>query len=293
MKFLNYLLLAVLLVLSQGFDANGQLLSPNRAKHLKECAVRISIDGSPSVGTGFIAGIKGEAITCWHVIRPFLIADSLGKITGFRKIFVEFENGTKIEYGVPTAALKANGQLVMEQYDVCIIIPVKPLGYQTPALKLGAFSNVQEGDEIVTCGYPFGQKRQFLSRGMIASKYIDTMYIRNNVGLVTSKKPVNIALMDVTLNKGNSGGAIYKIGDTEAQDEVIGIADFILTPVGNDVNVLLENLKASNKNGQILLQGIDTNASLGLVIETLSNMSDGVSGCISVEYIQTLSATFK
>lgn len=125
---------------------------------------------------------------------------------------------------------------------------------------------------------------------MIGSKIVDTIFVKNQTGAIT-KIFRNESIVDITLNKGNSGGAIYKIGDSDVQDEVIGIADFIITPVGKDISDLMDSVKAANNSGmKVEIAGVDPNKSLEMIINTLSNSSDGVSGCISIEYFQHLVA---
>lgn len=271
--------------------ANSQLLSPTRAKHIKECTVKITIQGTPSVGTGFLVNSTGTIVTCWHVVSPMLTIDTLGKISGVKDIIVEFQNGTKQTYGLPSKLLEKGANILLGD-DICVINPINTLTYQTPFLKIGNFQKLTDGDEIITCGYPFGYSHSLISRGMVSAKIADTVSIKQKNGQ-TSKIPKNIAILDITMNKGNSGGAIYKIGETEADDEVVGIADFIITPVGGEINQLLSDLKKSQQQGQIVLMGVDTNSSMSKIIETLSNMSDGISGCVSIEYLNNLAAVLQ
>lgn len=269
-------------------NANCQLLTASRAKHLKECTVRITIPGSNSVGTGFLISNNGTIATCWHVVAPCIKYNPTTKSLFRDKIVVEFQDGGKIEYGIPDAL--ANPIDSAMKYDMCIIVPMKPLKEITPFLKVGNFENVNDGDEIITCGYPFALSRSFLSRGMIGAKIIDTFIMPYNNGKV-EKTPRNEAFMDITVNKGNSGGVVYKIGDNENQDEAIGIVDFIITPVGKDISDLNDSLKMANSGGGFVkIGGINPNTSLQMIITTLSNSSDGIGGCISIQYITNLYA---
>jgi serine protease Do len=281
--------IACLLLISA--KSKCQLLTASRVEHLKECTVRITIPGTSSMGTGFLVEKTGTVITCFHVIAPALSPNVAKTGYDIRTIQVEFQSGLKVDYGVPLTLTQSLD--TMSVYDICLIIPVKPIGTPTPYLKIGSFKNASEGDEVVICGYPFAVRHPFVSRGMVGSKFVDTVFqpLPNN-GF--KKIPRNEALLDITMNKGNSGGAIYKIGDKETDDEVIGIADFILTPVGKDIVDLGNNLKASNNGGSAVeINGINPNKAMDMIVTTLSNTSDGISGCISIEHLQNLLVTAK
>ena len=268
--------------------SNGQLLTATRAKHLEECTVRISVNGGQSIGTGFFIDPRGIVLTCFHVITPCLKYNAKTKLFEIGSIQIETHDGEKIEYS-PLGEL-SNAADTLSIYDVCILVPKISTSKSTPFLKIGNFSNVADGDEVVTCGYPFGSRNSFMTRGMIGSKTVDTIFQKHTDGSV-SKTLRNEALIDITMNKGNSGGAIYKIGDNESQDEVVGIADFIITPVGNDIVALGDSLKASNQSGSYAtIMGINPNKAMDMIVTTLANSSDGVSGCISIEYLQHLIA---
>ena len=90
------------------------------------------------------------------------------------------------------------------------------------------------------------------------------------------------ALLDLTMNKGNSGGAIIKLGNTIEDDEVIGIADFIINPIGSMADSLINTFNRSS--GNLELSGIDPNRTFSLFTQILSSTSIGVSGCISLNH---------
>lgn len=286
MKKLLFFPLLFIVLISQ-----GQPLTASRAKHLKECTVRITVPGTSSIGSGFVIDSNGIVITCFHVIVPAFKRNERNGNFDIGDIQVEFQNGIKKTYGIPVVLAQSIDSLSI--YDICALVPKTVLTSPIPFLKIGNFNNVSDGDEIVTCGYPFGMPRSFISRGMVGSKLVDTVFRPISLG-VNSKTLRREALLDITMNKGNSGGAIYKIGDNENQDEVIGVADFIVTPVGKDIVDLNDSLRVANNGGAYMeIAGINPNKSLGMIITTLSNSSDGISGCISIEYFQNLVAIAK
>ena len=87
-------------------------------------------------------------------------------------------------------------------FDFCLL-SIKSGTRKTAFLKLGDFNNVREGDEIYTCGYPLGMTHQFISKGILSSKYLN-----NKIRIELFGKGFDMArqeaLLDITLNRGNS-----------------------------------------------------------------------------------------
>ncbi len=222
-----------------------------------------------------------EYPTCWHVIEPAIIRDpTTHAIMGLKKIFIHLSSNQTIEVGVYSNIFNILNKEAVA-YDFCILKPQNPNHILFPFLKVGNFNNLHEGQEVYTCGYPLGLPQQFISKGIVSTKYLDTSNKINNNGVVTPM-PRNQALLDITLNKGNSGGAIVKIGATPNEDEVVGIADFIINPIGGNAETLAELLKKSS--GGAFLGGIDTNLLFANIIQVLDNSSIGISGCVSINH---------
>ena len=271
------LILIILLVIS--FNSRAQSLSPERVKHIKESTVRITIEGSNSIGTGFFISPEGTLLTCWHVIEPAILRDAVSNnIIGARKMFVILSNGEKLQFDIPNVVLKAYNNAI--SYDFCFLIPIKQ-HLPFPYLKLGNFNNVKEGQEIYTCGYPLAIEQQFVTKGILSTKYIDTA---NSIktGTATTKMPRNQALLDLTMNKGNSGGAVIAVGKNIEDDEVIGVADFIINPIGGNAQALAKILK--DNSGGVFISGVDTNLLFSNIIEVLNSTSVGISGCVSINH---------
>lgn len=259
--------------------SKSQSLSPERVAKIKAATVRITIDSINSVGSGFFINNHGLVVTCFHVIQPSLQIG--GRI---RKIFVELNTGEIIEYGIiQKIVMDTNWTKNALSFDYCLLAPVHPQTSRIfPFLKIGNFDKAIEGEEIYTCGYPIGIKQQFLTEGIISTKYIEDsnkVYYANR----TFFAPRDQALLDITLNRGNSGGAIIKIGDTINDDEVIGIADFIITPAGSQSEQMINLLLSAS--GGVKISGVDPNYVFAQIFSIISNLSIGVSGCISINHL--------
>jgi S1-C subfamily serine protease len=251
----------------------------DQIKKLKSATVRITIDSLDNMGTGFFYTESGELLTCWHVVEP---AFHVKPGQPFRKIYAEFNTGERIELGVPTIIVQDT--VFTNQCQVYDFIPLIPVGQNPtrkyPFLAIGNLGEIQDGDDILTCGYPLGIKQQFISQGIVSTKYTDTVF-RFKDSMVTNKTPRNQYLLDLTMNSGNSGGAIVKRKGL-GEYQVVGIADFIIIPYAQAVSDLLQFTK--NSKGDIGLMGISTMKVYGLFAGALSQASNGISGMIPVDY---------
>jgi len=260
---------------------NSQSLTKDRIERLKKSVIRISIEGSDATGTGFFFSPDGYIMTCWHVIAPSIVLDSAGNVLLYKKIFIETNDGKKYETGIPSIFFensKFNQQAVA--YDYCLLRPPSEK-ISFSYIKLGNFDNINEGDQIYTCGYPLGIKYQFVSSGILSTKYDDPV-VYKKPGFPDLKMSRNVALLDLTINKGNSGGPIIKVGKTVQEDEVIGITNFQINPFGQNAQILNEEL---NKRGNINLPtGISLTESMKLFSNAIVYSSNGISGCVSINH---------
>ena len=263
---------------------NSQSLGVDRTERLNKSVVRILIDTIPS-GTGFFVSDSGWVATCQHVIEPACIRDkNTNEITSLKKIYIEFQNGEKIEMGILTHLL-GDGYKNSISYDYSLLkVQSKPkTKYKT--LKIGTWADINEGDLIYSCGYPLGIKQRFISQGLLSTKWKDEISLFSANGSIDSIKR-EVAWLDLTMNKGNSGGPVIKIGKSLDDDVVIGIATFILNPYANTSKALAEYLP--NRGIDMQSDGISQNKLMQILFEAISNNSIGVSGCISIDYVSEI-----
>jgi len=269
----------LLVLISLSLQGYSQSLSPERVKHIKECTVRITIEGDNSIGTAFFID-NNVLLTCWHVIKPAILDDNNNFYPTFKKIYATLSDGQKIEFGIPTKWITKETYSGMA-YDFCPLMPVNSLDLVThPFLNLGSVNDYSEGDDVYTCGYPLAISQQFITKGFISNKYTDSTILSN--GNFNIKTPINLILMDMTMNRGNSGGAIVKIGSTPSEDKVIGIADFIINPIGSQADTVIKIL--NQNSGGVFIGVVDPIKTLSGLTQLLSSTTNGISGAISVEY---------
>lgn len=261
----------------------SQSLGSKRIERLNKSVVRILIDTVPS-GTGFFVHDSGWVATCHHVIEPAYIRDKkTNQITGMKPLFAEFRNGEKIELGIMTYLLN-QGYKDAYLYDYSLLKTQTKPKTDFKILKIGSWSNVNEGDILYSCGYPLGIKQRFISQGILSTKWIDTLTLfRDTISI--GKFPRKVAWLDLTMNKGNSGGAVIKLGETPEEDEVIGIATFILNPFANEAGQLADFLSSGQMQVDMVMGGISNNKINELYAKAIANNSIGVSGCISIDYV--------
>lgn len=259
-------------------------MTPERMSRIKNSTVRVTIENSNSMGTGFFIDSNGKLLTCWHVVEPAIIKDATGKITGLKKIFITTSDNAKIEVAIPLFFFNdENCNKESYAFDFCVLIPVKNISKTVEYLKLGNFDNLKEGQDVYTCGYPLAIEQKFVSRGMVSTKYIDSN-ITVNYGGTNIKFERQTALLDLTMNRGNSGGAIVTFGETMDKDEVIGIADFIINPISGVADDLIKYF--DNSSGNVLISGIDPNKTFSVFTEFLKSSYNGVSGCVSINHVK-------
>lgn len=254
----------------------SQAISKEKIRKLKSCTVRVTIDGSSSMGTGFFIDNRGSVVTCWHVIESAIVVTQTQII--FKPIYIETSNNVKLLYSIHDSLILSNRfRDSATANDFCVLVPSTTIA--TESLTLGSYQNVSEGDEIYTCGYPLGMGDQFVTKGMLSTKLVSTILIDS---LHTSSRMEG--LLDLTLNKGNSGGAVMRLNPQSGEDYVIGIADYVVGPAGNAANKMIAELEQSQKNGRIEFSGIDPTAIQIALAKFISNTSIGIGGCVSIDH---------
>lgn len=275
------------------FALFGQSLGKERVKKIKESIVRISI-GDSITGTGFFINQDGDIATCWHVIAPAVHQD-YRRAYVFDKVQIT-TNDSEIDSADMYVYFLLNGYENANAYDYCILKLIHPLKHKPSFLKLGDFKNINEGDWLYSCGYPLSYQQNFLSSGICSTKYQQGLDY-NYLGF-RRHKIRDIMLVDITLNKGNSGSPIVKVGNTPANDEVVGIFDFINNPLAP----MAEELEKESKKhagtagterdtitGQMFMFSTDTE----IFAQGLQILPTGINGCISIDYLKDCLKDYK
>lgn len=277
----------VLLVLLIPIYLNSQSLGSERIERLNKAVVQIYID-TVAAGTGFFINEKGHVATNYHVIKPALKIDKkTSNYLGRKRIYIHLQNGEKIEANIPLFFLgKGHKNAVL--YDYISLVPIKKPNSRFETLKIGTWKDINEGDEIYACGFPFGIQQRVISKGMLSTKYqYESGYSLEQIQISSVK--VNAAWLDMTMNRGNSGGPVLLMGKNYKKDKVIGMASFILNPYGEQSEYLAKyftNPETKHTFPFFVNQDFSSTELFALITTSLAGNSLGVSACISIDYLQ-------
>lgn len=140
---------------------------------LKANSFRV-VDGKQIVGTCFKVAGSDFLITCAHVVtNSWSQSISTLRILDQNDISHVFEV-TSCDRGLDVAILS------------CATFP------SVEGLHLGSYDDIEEGDEVLFTGFPFGYDYHVTHKGMVSAK-----------ALINSRQSIQV---DASVNRGNSGG---------------------------------------------------------------------------------------
>jgi S1-C subfamily serine protease len=277
------ILILIVLISKYGFAQTIGILGDKastiqRIENIKQSTGKILIDDVKS-GTGFYVSSDGIVVTNWHVLfNERTKIDNTGKILNTFK-FVDFKNDT-----IPlTILLNISKDLVVKEamvWDYCILKATT--NGENSYLKFGNFTSAYEGETVYTCGFPLDLNEPFISTGIISSIFSQA------IGQDSIKYDRKVAWLDMTTNKGNSGGPLVFLADKPENDRVIGLTSFITTPYFNTIDNLNKYIAEMEKRGGVQLMGIDFLQYAKLINTAVNANSVGISGCISIERVATI-----
>jgi serine protease Do len=159
-------------------------------------------EGAPrkvqSLGSGFVIDGSGILITNNHVIE------------GADEIAANFNDGTKL-------IAEVVGRDEKTDIAVLKVTPTKPL----TAVKFGSAETLRVGDWVMAIGNPFGLGGT-LTVGIVSARNRD----------INSGPYDNFIQTDAAINRGNSGGPLFKM-----EGEVVGINTAIISPTGGSIGI--------------------------------------------------------
>jgi serine protease Do len=243
-----------------------------RVQRVKGSTVRIVVNGDPE-GTGF-AVAEDLVATDFHVVQQATPAAG-GKtlVTYASKIEVQLPDGRRLA-AIPHASVLGEGLQAAIGNDVALLtVPTKDLR----PLKLGRFSDVSEGDPVYLAGYPLGVEQVVVATGMLSTKWKMGGYLGQGVSR-------DVAWLDITMNGGNSGGPVLRMGTDPSSDVVVGIANFNLNPFAQAAREFAG--VAAAFPGNVVIMGVDFKRFSTLIGAALASQSHGVGGCIAIDLLR-------
>lgn len=242
-----------------------------RMQRVKESTAIILVNGQPA-GTGF-AVTKNIIATNFHVVQQ--VSPAVGgqtHITYASKIEVRLHDGRQLP-ATPHPSVQGSNLSARIGRDVTLLsVPDNNL----KPLKLGRFADVSEGDRIYLAGYPFGIAQIVVATGILSTKWQTNAYLGQGGAR-------DVAWLDVTMNKGNSGGPVLLLAEDPARDVVVGIANFSLNPFAQKAEEFA-NVAASFPGNAVII-GVDFKKFSILMGAALMSQSHGVGGCVAIDYV--------
>ncbi len=268
-KIIAVLILSFALMISWTTTACSENGFRQRLKRARESIVRILVNDI-AAGTGF-AVAPGLIATNFHVVQK-ISAGNEGQTRIEYSLNIKVQLADKREFiANPHPSVVGPGIREAVGKDIALLtIPYKDLR----PVKLGHFVEIEEGDAIYLMGYPLGIEQPVIASGILSTKWKTSGYLGQG-------GQRDVAWLDITMNKGNSGGPIFLIADDPEQDTVIGVANFILNPFAHDAGEFAK--VAAAFPGNMMLMGIDFKKFSTLISKALSSQTHGVGGCIAID----------
>jgi len=251
-----------------------------RIEKLKESTVKILINNNKS-GTGFFVSKNGEIVTNFHVVftENTVTKNSIFGIQVLSKIqAVTYQNDT-LDLDIKSSLMFQNQVNEIIAWDY-LVLKTKNKYAVSNYLDFGSTKDTPEGTTVYTCGFPLDMNDPFFSTGILSTKFSEDVTINN------SKISTDRLWIDVTINKGNSGGALVALGEKPEDDKVIGITSFIITPFSKELNVLNEYISKIGNNADVAIMGINFLEYARIINTTISSNSVGISGAMSIDEIK-------
>ncbi|MNQ41076.1 Trypsin [compost metagenome] len=266
---------------SQNSFFGNRLETERRISKIKQATVQILVD-KEKCGTGFFVSNNGIIITNYHVVFNPKLKTQNNQLVSKLSI-VNFKNDTiPVSFAIDLS--KVNIEKEAFFWDYIILRTQQEI--KTDFLKIGNFKNAYDGAPVYTCGFPLDLKVPLITTGTFSTTDVQSQTIG------ADKLERKIGWLDMTTNKGNSGGPLILLGNTPNDDEVIGITSFILTPYYKDLEELnryVDEVEKGGSSGSIM--GVNFLRYIKLINSAAGSNSSGISGCISIEkvanYFQT------
>lgn len=245
----------------------------NRTRRLKQSLVRVWVGGRPC-GSGFVAGAPGQILTCFHVVQniaPNAADPQQVQISIAAAIEAEAPDGSRFPaVPHPNCPNQNFGSAIASDF---MLLSAPELN--APALTVGSYDSIEEGEDIYLGGFPLAIEQPVVARGLFSTKWRTPAYL-------IQAPERNVSWLDITMNRGNSGGPILRMAEQETDDAVIGIASFGLNPFADDMERIIQI--AESFPGGAAIMGVPMKPFFATVGHALSANSLGVSGCVSIEY---------
>lgn len=232
------------------------------------------------LGTGFFIAEDGHIATCNHVVAQ-MTDIYIMKPTDLEKAsllgYVSTEEGLP-QLNLPVYQTQNNNAFIKAQViyrlpeaDLAVLkISQKNSSY----LKIGKYESIEEGNDLIFLGFPFGVNKVIAHKGMVSYKG------KINISYSPEDKLMEAVQIDGIVNRGNSGGPLISL----SQGKVVGIIKATHGNIG-------PYLRGINE-GKIKTKGISLGQiDFGLFSREVSSAIDrhiqmGIGYAISINYLK-------
>jgi len=184
------------------------------------------------VGTGFFVNDAGDVVTACHVadgVQQIIQLLGTAGIHARATIGVNMPNVETKNLTVSSGTVGFPATLIATdpEHDIAVFRPATnpftnmpktfggPGASGSPQTKAAfvhlAVGRPLDGEEIVACGFPFGEPGLVTTSGAIASAWKTEVLTTAKAAGMTI--PVEVYWVDLRINPGNSGGPVFRMGD--------------------------------------------------------------------------------
>jgi len=181
------------------------------------------------IGSGFCVDPSGVIVTCQHVVSAFMqkpVQSQMAELDpAERKSKLHHRNDVKIQipfvvflipgdvpHQIKALLCQVDQIMARTDFDLAIVrvLPHTALPNGYPFLEVEPYEDINEGDEIATCGYPLGNFL-FEQVGTITSSFT-----RGSISSIVPSAGIPSELLkmfqlNLTATYGNSGGPVFSV----------------------------------------------------------------------------------
>ncbi len=234
------------------------------------------------LGTGFFVDGNGTIATCRHIVKDLKDVYVM-QVTEVAKAslvsYISTEEGLP-RLNLPVYQVKdtnifirANITNILPDIDLAILkINQKNSNY----LEIGEYNLIEEGDDLIFLGFPFGLNRVIAHKGMVSYKG------KFNISGDLKDQFIEAVQIDGIVNRGNSGGPLISV----SQKRVVGIIKASYGNIGPYLRDIQEGKIATKGIG---LGQVDFGIFTREVVDAIDrHIQMGIGYAISVNYLKQI-----
>lgn len=252
----------------------------DRIAGIRKSTVRILVEGKPK-GSGFVIAEDGLIATAFHVVaKTVMHPHGKPQITFASPIEIQFEDGERLP-ALAHASCLGTGMYRAILCDFAIL-EVSTTRKLIP-LRIGSFRDIREGSYVYLAGFPLTSEQPRVTVGRVKVKWDDPIGAPSGQSSSGRRKTAGIGILDIGMSRGDSGGPIVLIGETSANDRVVGIASFIMHPLDQELKTLMKAIQSHTRGRDDAVCSLEL---FSLLRKEYGSQSLFLAGYVSVEPVK-------